>query len=177
MPELISGDAFTDLFRRFEHTAFRLETRRAYGVAYEFEPYRLFLEGKDPGIEWLADWLELMREQTALGKRVERVRLIDDPPSDYLRFSLHCTPHNLAAGEDIRYLARAEAERLDLPEFDYWLFDSRLVARFHYDGDRSLGVTLHEDPAAVVVAAAARDAAWHHALTLAQYQEQAAART
>lgn len=34
-------------------------------------------------------------------------------------------------GEDIRYLDRARAG--GLPDFDYWLFDSRQVARLHFD--------------------------------------------
>ncbi|WP_338423530.1 DUF6879 family protein [Streptomyces gobiensis] len=67
--------------------------------------------------------------RTGQGKRVEPVRLIDAPPSDFLRFELWGTPHNLSAGEDIRYLQRAEAKPLGLPEYDYWLFDSRIVAR------------------------------------------------
>mgnify|MGYP006178464347 CR=1 FL=1 len=47
-----------------------------------------------------------MESQTSTGKRVERVRVVDDPPSDYLRFEISITPHNLAVGEDIRYLDR-----------------------------------------------------------------------
>ncbi|HWU05458.1 MAG TPA: hypothetical protein VN520_03480, partial [Streptomyces sp.] len=77
---------------------------------------------------------------------------------------------NVAAGEDIRNLPRAQARTLGLPDHDFWLFDSRLVARFVFDeDDTTLGVVLSEDPADVAAACQARDAAWHHATVTAEF--------
>lgn len=175
MDNLVSGEAFLDLFRRFEFTAYRLEVRTAYAVPDEDEGYARFLAGQDPGLDWFEPWLNLMREQTGLGKRIERVRLIDDPPSDYLRFELWGTPHNLAAGEDIRYLDRGGADQLGLPGYDYWLFDSRLLARLQFgERNRFLGVTLDERPAEVAQHGYWRDAAWHHAESFSRYIERTA---
>lgn len=169
MSELIAPDdpRFYNLFRHAQHTAFRLEVRTAYGVAEEDDGLRRFLAGEPTLVEeWLAPWLDLMREQTGQGKRVERVRVVDDPPSPYLRFEIAVEPHNRAAGEDIRYLDRKQADALDLPRWDFWMFDSRLVARLEFgDRDRFLGVRLDDDPATVVEHCAARDAAWHYAVT------------
>ncbi|MGO4747289.1 DUF6879 family protein [Streptomyces sp. 2MCAF27] len=173
MPELVSGDAFLQLFRDFQHTAYRLETRASYGIPEEDEPYRRFLAGDDPGLDWFEPWLALMREESGKGKRVERVRIIDEPPSDYLRFELWGTPHNLAAGEDIRYLTRPEAGQLGLPGYDYWLFDSRTVARLQFgEHDRFLGVTLSHDPVDIQCHTQWRDAAWRYAVTFEQYQKE-----
>ncbi|MFE7243768.1 DUF6879 family protein [Streptomyces sp. NPDC057565] len=173
MPELVSGQAFLQLFRDFRHVAFRLEVRTSYGIPDEDEPYRRFLAGDDPGLDWFAPWLDLMREETGTGKRVERVRVIDSPPSDYLRFELWGTPNNLAAGEDIRYLARDQAEAAGLPNYDYWLFDARTVARLRFDDhDRFLGVFLYDDPEDVLRHVQWREAAWHHAITFEDYQKE-----
>ncbi|MGW7518378.1 DUF6879 family protein [Streptomyces sp. NPDC054796] len=173
MVDLATGEDFLKLFRDFHHTAFRLEVRTAYGIPEEDEPFRDFLAGRQPPISWFRPWLSLMEEQTAQGKRVERVRLIDEPPSDYLRFELWGTPYNLAAGEDIRYLRRAEAAPLALPEHDFWLFDSRLVARLQFgDRDRFLGVTLSEDPEDALRHVRWRDAAWSRAQTLHEYERE-----
>ncbi|WP_406365323.1 DUF6879 family protein [Streptomyces sp. NBC_00645] len=174
MSELVSGEEFLQLFRDTEHTAYRLEVRTSYGIPEEDEPYRRFLEGADPGTDWFEPWLNLMREEIGKGKRVERVRLIDDPPSDYLRFELWGTPFNLAAGEDIRFLQRSEAAGVvPLPAYDYWLFDSRTVARLQFgEHDRFLGVTLSDDPADVLRHVRWRDAAWHHAVTFEDYQKE-----
>ncbi|MEU1680842.1 DUF6879 family protein [Micromonospora zamorensis] len=157
-------DAFQRLFEDFQHAAFKLEVRRSYGLASEDEPFQTFLAGGDPGIEWLRSWLDLMEAETSKGKRVERVRVVDEPPSEYLRFEISVTPHNLAAGEDIRYLARARAAELALPEYDFWLFDSQVVAFLHFtDDDRFVGFSTTEDPAEVLMHCQWRDRAWTRA--------------
>lgn len=164
MPELVSGERFVDLFHRFEHSAFRLEPRRRYNVESETEPYRRFLAGEDPGLDWMSDWVDLMKHQTGQGKRVERVRVVDEPPSDYVRFMMWVHPTNAAAGEDIRYLERTRAAAAGLPDYDYWMFDSRLVAKFEFTPDDvPLGVCLIDDPAQVVQHTYWRDVAWHYA--------------
>ncbi|MEU9102121.1 DUF6879 family protein [Streptomyces sp. NPDC048361] len=53
------------------------------------------------------------------GKRFERVRLVDDPPTDGQRYLLASGLGNVDAGEDIRNLVRADAERLGLPDGDF----------------------------------------------------------
>lgn len=176
MPELVSGPAFLRLFEDFAHAAFRLEVRTSYGIPEEDEPYRQFLAGEDPGLEWFAPWLDLMRAETGRGKRVERVRVIDAPPSDYLRFELWGTPYNLDAGEDIRYLGRDQAAALDLPGYDFWVFDAGTVARLQFgEHDRFLGVHLSDDPADVLRHVQWREAAWHHAVTFEEYQQKGTA--
>ncbi len=120
-------------------------------------------------MEWFRPWLQMMREELSIGKRMERVRLIDDPPSDYLRWELWGTPYNLGVGEDIRYLPRTHPIVAELPGHDFWVFDSRTVARLEFEEDRFLGATLTEDAEEVLAAVRARDAAWHHALTFPEY--------
>ncbi|ROT32387.1 DUF6879 family protein [Micromonospora sp. HM5-17] len=168
MAKVVSDpDAFRKLFVDFEHTAFKFEVRRAYGLPSEDLPFQQFLNGEDPGVEWLRDWLDLMREQTSTGKRVERVRVVDDPPSDYLRFEIFITPHNIAAGEDIRYLDRARARELQLPNHDFWLFDSRTLAILHFgEDDAFLGFEMVEDTDELLRHCYWRDVAWTRARRL-----------
>lgn len=163
-------DAFTQLFSEFTETAYRLEVRRSYGVTDEDAPFQQYLAGEDPGIRWLQPWLDLMSEQTRRGKQVHRVRVVDDPPSDYLRWEIENTPHNLRAGEDIRYLPRREAERLDLPDHDSWLFDDRLLALLEFDDeDRFLGFRRSRDTNWVSAHVRWRELAWARALPFDRY--------
>ncbi|MEU8403853.1 DUF6879 family protein [Nonomuraea sp. NPDC048892] len=161
---LVSGDAFGDLFRSFEHTAFRLEPRERYNSPGEHEPLRRFLADEPDDLAWNRPWLDLMAEHAAKDKFVHRVRVVSVPLSDYSRFGLWCAEFAIQAGEDIRYLNRAQAA--GLPEFDYWLFDSKWAARLVFDNDDVLlGAEIVTDPATVVKLAAARDDAWHRAVT------------
>jgi hypothetical protein len=161
---LISGEGFGELFRSFEHTAFRLEPRERYNSPGEHEPLRRFLRGEPDDLAWNRQWLDLMAEHAARGRIVHRVRVVSVPLSDYSRFGLWCARFANEAGEDIRYLDRARAE--GLPDFDYWLFDSRRVARLHFDDDdRLLGAEIITDPAIVASLVSARDEAWRRAVT------------
>ncbi|MFF8843147.1 DUF6879 family protein [Streptomyces sp. NPDC015127] len=162
-----------NLFREFEHTAFRLETRRSYATDRNGARWRRWHAGEDISVEPANDWRRNVTDQTAQGKRFERVRLVDAPPTEGQRFLLATGLGNVAAGEDIRNLPRAEAERLGLPDFDFWLFDSRVLVRFVFDDqDTTLGVVVSEAPVEVLAACQARDAAWHHAIRTAEFQRQ-----
>lgn len=164
---LLTGDEFFDLFRTFEHTAYRLEVRESY---YEKEQLGQFLAGGPVDLGYMDEWLALMVQQTVRGKRIERVRVVSQPFSDYTRYGLWLCQYNTKAGEDIRYLDRVQAARL--PNHDYWLLDSsRLyIVRFS-DTDELVGAEPVEDPAAVVQHGFWRDAAWHHAVPYREFVE------
>jgi hypothetical protein len=137
--------------------------RSRYNPVYEGESLRKFRAGEPDDLPWMQDWLGMVRDAAALGKRFTRVRVVDLPLSDYNRFSLALSAHNNNAGEDIHYLDRVNAA--GLPDHDYWLFDSRmlLVMRFD-DDDRFLGGEVIEEPGEIVQHNYWRDAAWHRAV-------------
>lgn len=162
---IIGLDAFESLFRTFKHTAWRLETRHRYASDEVTDTYQQFTEFG--AAEWNPDdpYCALIKPQTAQGKRVERVRIVDDPPTTGQLYLLDNARRNSSLGEDIRNLRRADADRLQLPSEDFWLFDSRLVALLRFDDDDQLvDVELITEPAEVVRYSVARDAAWHHAV-------------
>ncbi|MGP8299708.1 DUF6879 family protein [Streptomyces inhibens] len=165
VPEVIDKDEFRKLFESFEHSAWHLETRRGYASDREDESYQEFL---DTGtVTWDLDsaWCTNMRTQTAAGKHVGRVRIVDNPPTSGQLFLLGYAQCNAATGEDVRNLWRADADRLHLPAEDFWIFDSRLVALLNFDdADVLLNVELITEPAEVVRYCQVRDAAWHHAI-------------
>jgi hypothetical protein len=165
IPVTIGWDEFEDMFSTLEHTAWRLETHRRYASDEETETYRRFARGEDPRWELDDPWSVTRREQSALGKRFERVRIVDSPPTLGQRYLLDNARRNAAVGEDIRCLWRADAEGLKLPDEDFWLFDSRVIGLLHFDdADEITGVELVTDPVRVARACQVRDAAWHHAV-------------
>lgn len=160
MPPLIPFEEITRHFAEFQHTAFRLETRRGYATDRAGARYRAFMQGTDPAPEPGHAWNVNVRAKAEQGARFSRVRILDDPPTDGQRFLMATAAGNVEAGEDIRVLPRADAVRLGLPAFDLWLFDSRVLVRMHIDDtDTTIGVELIEDPGEVLAACRARDAA------------------
>lgn len=107
----------------------------------------------------------MVRDAAREGRRFARVRVVGLPWSDYNRWSYVIAQHNIAAGEDIRYLTSERARELELPNNDYWLFDSRKLLRMRFsEDDHFLGGEIIEDSAEIVQHNYWRDAAWHHAL-------------
>jgi hypothetical protein len=105
----------------------------------------------------------MIRQASSEGRRFARVRVVSMPLTDYSRFGVFCAQHTNAAGEDIRYLRRDDAT--GLPDYDYWLFDSRVLVRMHFDDDENfLGGELIEDPAVIVQHNHWCDAAWQRAV-------------
>ncbi|MFE2561406.1 DUF6879 family protein [Streptomyces sp. NPDC059352] len=170
--EVIPFPEIAHLFREFRHTAWRLESRRGYASDRNSPAWALWKAGGDVTAEPPNTWRENVAQAAAEGRRFERVRIVDEPLTEGQRFLLASGLGNVAAGEDIRNLPRAEAERLNLPAHDFWLFDSRLLARFVFDeDDTTLGVILSEDPAEIAAACQARDAAWHYAIPTHEYAQ------
>ncbi|WP_416976592.1 DUF6879 family protein [Streptomyces sp. T028] len=177
MPDIITLDEFDRLFTRFEHTAWRLETRRRYASDETTGTWAQFSRGKP--VDWDgvdAAWCAERREQVALGKRFERARIVDNPPTAGQLYLLDNAGRNSAVGETILNVWRADADRVGLPEEDFWIFDSRLVALLNFDdADNLVDVELIREPAAVLRYAMARDAAMHYAVPYEEFAARLAA--
>ncbi|KRV47753.1 hypothetical protein AQ490_05085 [Wenjunlia vitaminophila] len=170
MSEFIDDAQFMSLFEEFEHTAWRWETRQGYDSDRQTEAYQRFLQGEDPDASAYRPWCMDVRRQTAQGKRIGRVRLVDAPPTPEQGYLLVTGWTNIEAGEDIRSLLRSDAAKLDLPMADFWLFDARTVLQLHFDDqDRYLGSEVVRTPGEVLRACQVRDTAWHHAVRCLEF--------
>ncbi|MGN5637268.1 DUF6879 family protein [Streptomyces sp. AC154] len=174
VPELVDRATFRRLFETFEHTAWRLETRRGYASDRQDPDFQEFLATGSSPCDPDEPWFVTIGAQTDAGKTVGRVRIADMPPTTEQLFLLDYARHNAAVGEDIRYLWRADAA--GLPSEDFWIFDSRVVAVLHFDDQDNLhSFELITEPAEVVRYAIVRDAAMHHAVPFVQFAAQVAA--
>ena len=153
----------------FRHRVFRLETLDYYYAPNEREPYARFLARKPADLAWREPWKRLVRDVRASGRIMQRVHVVTEPASDYIRFELlHVYPANVEAGEDVRILSRGLAS--GLPGADYWLFDDHLAALLDYDEDgRVERVELTADQTLVMTLRGARAEAIRLATPLAQY--------
>jgi hypothetical protein len=172
---------FGEVLHEFEHTAFRLELQSSYLEQEEAGIFAAFLRGEpEPPttVDELGVWFGRIAAHVQQGKRIERVRVHQDPPTDYQRFERWLDRWNRQAGETMRYLTWQRAHEIGLlpaaGNTDWWLLDSsRLIAmRFDDEGHRVQN-ELITDPAVVIKACMWRDLAVHHSV-LAQHQDVAA---
>lgn len=177
MPEFIDDSTFGTYFETFERTAWRLETRRGYASDRQSPNWARWQAGEDLSHDAPRPWGENVQRHTAAGKRFERIRIVDDPPTEGQRFLLARATNNEATGEDIRHLWRVEAEQLQLPVVDFWLFDDRRALVLHFDGaDEYRGAELVEDPARISEFRRTRDTAWPRAIRRVDLAAQVASR-
>lgn len=149
---VLAADEFLRLFDNFTESARRLESRSHTHIDEEQPRFRAFLGGELPErCEWVpTEWTAMASRQTAAGRPFQRVRVMSQPLSDYNRYLIYRTPYNLGAGEDIRYLDRSRANELDLPDHDFWVFDSAIVCFLRFTGDgRLIAYDTVTDPAIV----------------------------
>lgn len=175
--ELIPPGApeFIDRFRQFRYSVFRLESLQSYGNSGEDADFEAFMAGRpkppNPGHE---QWQAMIRANVRAGRVVQRVHVITEPLTDYLRLELTWGyGPNAAAGEDIRIIPVREGDAwpVDVPRgTDFWLFDSHELYDQHYDSDGTwLGTELAANPAKIVAACHWRDAALHQAMPWEDY--------
>jgi len=155
----------------FRHRVFRLEALDCYDAPNEHEPYARFLAGQPPDLAWREPWKRLVRDVRASGRIMQRVHIVTEPVSDYVRFELlHVYPANVEAGEDVRILARQPAEGAGVTFRDFWLFDDSLAALLGYDDDgRVQSVQTTDSPLELERMREERGDALTLAVPLAQY--------
>jgi hypothetical protein len=174
-----ADNEFDRMFEQFQQVAFRFETLQHYTMPYEDELLRRFLAGEPEPAEanmkfqW---WRKLVTDAVDTGKRVERVHIVAEPPSDYMRFQLAWLYRgNALAGEDIRIIPTASGQwPANLPGhgYDYWLLDSQTVAYLHYDHEgRFVAVYLTDDESQIAQTNAWRDAALRQAISYSEYMK------
>lgn len=99
--ETIDLDDFGALFGRFEHTAWRLETRGRYASDEAGDRWQQFVDTGSVGEDWaetpeVREFRDTISAQVAQGKRVERVRIVDQP-----RLSVSATSSKAPSGTSV----------------------------------------------------------------------------
>ncbi|MEV0399813.1 DUF6879 family protein [Actinoallomurus sp. NPDC050550] len=132
----------------FQHSAFRLELHSVYTMADEQEEFQRFLSGEKPPADLHYPWLDKVANAVQSGKSMQRVHVVKQPLSDYLRYEFEWGyAFNVQAGEDIRILDVTGRQVAGLPDHDFWMFDEETVVRMLYREDGTqVGRDLVENP-------------------------------
>ncbi len=179
---------FENLLAGAQRSLFRFEQQPTYRIDDEeglFEAWQHGM-GLDPTrAPGLRAWYAQVREQTARGVYVDRVRVVDEPPTVYQRWLQHVDKWNRDAGEEISYLPRwAIRPGTALPRLgpdyrpfgscDWWLIDDQLAMLMHIDptGVRTkVEAVDHGDELADAIAFAHRAPRAARALAHQQHQQ------
>lgn len=160
---------FGTVFATVQHGSWRWECQGDYQV--DHEEMRRWLSG-EPSVEDEEDraWIRYINGLRQAGIPFQRVRVLTEPLNDYLRWMVDTTNRNIEAGEDIRWLQASQAERLGMPEYDFYLLDDNRVVILNFDDSLALtGADVLDDDDTVRLHQAHRDRVWQHAVPHHEY--------
>ena len=152
---MTAGD-FDALFDEFTSTVVRLETLPEFRVGgAEQERIDAWRAGRPRPLRSVATdpWLaRIARTTMSDGKVWRRVRILEDPPTEYQRYQLAGYVEAQTVGDQVRVAIRPDVLDDDGP--DFWLFDEGLptarAAVMHYDAEgRWLGWDLVAEASAL----------------------------
>ncbi|MEU6484685.1 DUF6879 family protein [Streptomyces sp. NPDC046887] len=158
---MLTGTDLERLLGAFEQTAFRLEsldkphTEEDWAELWQFLDTEVLGPSGRGGNAWV-------RSMTDQGKSLSRVHILRSPLNALLRHELAAFRSDIAAGESIGIIDRAERDVQGLPDHDFWLFDDRDLYRLHHtpEGDLTGAEPLPPDRLPEYRAYRARALAW-----------------
>lgn len=106
--------AVREALGRARSSAVHLEMRDIYTLDDpDFADWRAGVRF-DPAERWKS-WFDLVVSTVSRGVRMRRARVVSEPVSEYIKFEYDVTErHNVAAGEEVRWLPRRRAADLAL---------------------------------------------------------------
>lgn len=132
--------------------ALRLEQQPSYAqTPEEREHFEAFLHGDRRApttVPNLARWYETVAGRP-VGCRMERVRIHQDPPTDYQRWVRWIGEWNDRAGDVMHYTTPRQASAAGLDDAgpdDWWLLDDELLIRLTFDVPDVATLSASDDP-------------------------------
>jgi hypothetical protein len=166
----VDAEHFDELFEGIERSSWRWECQGYYAIDQnQLQRWRVG-QGERGTPDDLA-WRTYIQGLRSRGIPFERVRMLTEPLTDYLRYQLDTTDWNIESGEDIRWISQSTAGELGLPDYDYYIFDDNRVLIFRFDDAKNLlGVDVDDDPDVVQRHQTWRATVWPRATAHAEYR-------
>jgi hypothetical protein len=120
--------------------------------------------------EYVRPIADRIASQVADGVSIRRIKVLSEPPSEYMRHALDVAAHLVDAGEDTRWLPRRLCSDLLLPGNDFFLLDGKVVIFNVLDGDDGRAEQqLWTEPEVVERCRSAFESAWARAVPHRDY--------
>ncbi len=128
----------SDAFNNFKKSAKRLEVLQEFSIDNgEKEQFENFCEGKEfCEYDELIEWNKLIDENTKRGKIIERIRVVKNPISLYLKFEIengYITSKKF--GQKVNFVSYKNYKKLNKNKInnEFWIIDDKLIFEMIYN--------------------------------------------
>lgn len=128
----------SEAFNNFKKSAKRLEILQEFSMDNgEKEQFQNFCAGKSfCAFDELVEWNKLIEENTKQGKIIERVRVIKNPLSLYLKFEIengYITSQKY--GQEVNFISSKKYNKLNKNKIknEFWIFDNEQIFEMIYN--------------------------------------------
>lgn len=128
----------SEMFLKFKRSAKRLEILQEYHMdGDEWDTFQKYRNGyPTPIFNELDEWNNQIKEWSKQGKTVERIRVIDSPLTDYLKYQIDLgyLPSALC-GQSVRFVSKKVFDAVNKYNIknDIWIFDDKHAFEMIYD--------------------------------------------
>lgn len=128
----------SEAFATFKRSARRLEILQEYRIeGDEWDTFAKFQAGQPtPIYAELAEWIEMLDGWYKDGKEVERIRIIENPLTSYLKYEIDLGYIPAAMhGQKVNFVSKSKYEQISKGKIhsDFWIFDDEIVFELLYD--------------------------------------------
>ncbi len=129
---------FGKAWKSAKKNIFRLEAIPEYGVPEDLVLFEKWKQGTLELDKASKAYLEKLNKTKKRGVKMQRVRIVPLPISEYIKYEIDFWKHSIQKGEEILFLEENEYENLiknlNFEPRDFWMFDDKVLIMFYYDG-------------------------------------------
>lgn len=125
------------VWNKAQKNIFRLEAIPEYNVPEDLVLFNKWKQSKLESDKAFLKWLEGLNKTKERGVKMQRVRIVSLPFSDYIKYEIDFWKHSTKQGENILFLEAKRYEHIkqkfNFEPKDFWIFDDKILIIFHYD--------------------------------------------
>ena len=127
----------SEAFLNFKKSEKRLEVLQEYYIeGGELKQYNNYCECKRvEELDDLKEWNEFIRQSTEQGKIIERIRVLKNPVSSYLKYEIeHGFVPSQEYGQKVRFVSESIYKKLNKSAIknEFWIFDDEVIFEMVY---------------------------------------------
>lgn len=134
---MVRAPLMLSAWKKVRKNIFRLESLPKYNVPEDLVLFKKWKKGKLNVNFDFKDWFKNLEKIKKKGIKIQRVRILPLPLSNYTKYEIDVWKHSIKYGEKIYFIKSKNYQKikksLHFKPKDFWAFDDKIVVIFYYN--------------------------------------------